>query len=359
MDSDGFNAIDLEYFNAGFASMGFLAVDSKGDFYAGESGLYDVITPYVGRQIVKYSADGTPLINFNDLHFPSSSVFNHMILQPDDHLLLSGSITSYDSTAVGPIMRAKSNGELDHTFKPELPADYEVNEMTLLKNDAILVAGPASFIEDQYFYKLKPNGAIDPSFDFGNGVCSEDRRSEIEHILEVENGNIILHGYCKRNRSGYHDRKAFTIVIDTNGKYIADFLPQFPDLDIHEMVSIDGKQLYLSVRLATDNDILQLIRVNMPLLNPVQEQRYDLNNSMRVFPNPISDEALNLQFIDAQLGKQFNYQITEIATGRIIKNGQLNASSNNTIMVADLQKGFYLLQVQQGTHLELAKFVKL
>lgn len=75
----------------------------------------------------------------------------------------------------------------------------------------------------------------------------------------------------------------------------------------------------------------------------------ELNHAIQVYPNPVANTLMV-----KGLTTKANYQIIN-AKGQIVKRGSIN---NNSIVVSDLQKGIYFMQIESTNGLIKQRFVK-
>ncbi len=76
-------------------------------------------------------------------------------------------------------------------------------------------------------------------------------------------------------------------------------------------------------------------------------------NVFSVFPNPASDKVFVL---GPKESDNFQVNILDI-TGKVVKSENMNNANKRSVEISDLTRGVYMLQIQDGNHLEVHKLV--
>ena len=82
----------------------------------------------------------------------------------------------------------------------------------------------------------------------------------------------------------------------------------------------------------------------------IENQLSDLNKNILLYPNPVSEDFLNIEMLEA---KQFSYKITNI-TGRTIMNG----NSQGVINVSNLKSGMYFIEIKNEDEIIVKRFIR-
>lgn len=191
--------------------------------------------------IVGLNEDGSINTAFNVGGGINGSV-NSIVVQPDDKVLLAGSIMSYKgSESSKSIMRIKPNGDIDASFT-SLGVDYEIRSIALKSDGKILIAGPFMVFNERtetFIACLNPDSSRDVSFDIGPGTGADNN---ITIAKKAPNDKMVIAGYFN-NYNGIPRKRIARI--DADGNLDISFNPgDSVDglIDVLEVLS-DGKIL--------------------------------------------------------------------------------------------------------------------
>ena len=147
-----------------------------------------VATPYLCRLLPDGSKDASFFLGtgFNNKVYTS-------LLQPDGKILVAGSFTQFNGTAVGRLVRLNPDGSRDSSFTASPGATNSIIYNMVLQSDGsiFLVGSFTSFngTAANRIVKILPNGAVDTSFVTGSGASGL-----IEKIALQSDGKIIIGG---------------------------------------------------------------------------------------------------------------------------------------------------------------------
>jgi uncharacterized delta-60 repeat protein len=117
---------------------------------------------------------------------------NALAIQNDGSIIVGGSITSFNGSAVDRIVRLLSNGSIDTSFNVGLGADAAVEAIEIQTDGKILVGGRFSIFNgssQNKLARLNPDGSLDTTFTIGAGF---DRN--VFAIAIQSDGKIIVGG---------------------------------------------------------------------------------------------------------------------------------------------------------------------
>ncbi|MCL6460272.1 MAG: T9SS sorting signal type C domain-containing protein, partial [Flavobacterium micromati] len=127
---------------------------------------------------------------FSGLGF--SATVNALAIQADGSIIVGGSFTSYNGTVAGRIVRLLSNGAIDTSFNTGNGADGTIEAIEIQNDGKILIGGRFSNFNGASHNKLirlNPDGSLDPTFTIGVGF---DRN--VLAIAIQADGRIIVGG---------------------------------------------------------------------------------------------------------------------------------------------------------------------
>ena len=143
----------------------------------------------VGR-LVRLLPNGTLDAGFNT-GTAANAVIEDMLLQPDGKIIIAGSFTSFNSTAVNRLARLNVDGTLDATFTGT--ADNTVFSIAPISGNRILVAGNFTSVSGVLRNRvavLSQNGTTDnvfgASLSLANGIVNK--------AIELSDGSIMVAG---------------------------------------------------------------------------------------------------------------------------------------------------------------------
>ncbi|TVR36527.1 MAG: T9SS C-terminal target domain-containing protein [Cryomorphaceae bacterium] len=170
------------------------------------------VTSYNGNpcgRIARLLPDGT----FDDT-FDIGTGFNSpsycLALQNDGKIMVGGFFINFNGVSRNRIARLNENGSLDETFDPGTGASAIVRDIVILPDGKILIAGQFTSyngVEVNHIARLLPDGSLDTTFNAGTGFSSD-----VYSLALQSDGKIIAGG-------------DFTSVNGINANRIARLLP--------------------------------------------------------------------------------------------------------------------------------------
>lgn len=153
-------------------------------------GAFSNINNFAVGYIARLNANGSMDTNF-DLNLNASGTVRAIAIQSDGRVLVGGDFTNVDGVTVNHIARLNSDGSLDNSFTGNIATSTNgtVNAIAVQLDGRIVVAGQfsqASGVTRNGITRLLPNGAVDPSIDFGDGA------NGAVDALVIQPGNQML-----------------------------------------------------------------------------------------------------------------------------------------------------------------------
>jgi len=184
-----YNDIGNGYGEAANGAIKALAIQSDGKILiGGDFTLYN--TSSINR-IVRLKSNGDIDTTFKMGSGVNASV-NSISVQSDGKIIIAGNFTSYNGTPINRIIRLNSNGTIDASFNIGSGANALINTTTIQPDGNIIIAGNFTTfngVSKNYISRLTSNGAIDPTFVSGSGANGFIYASAIQ-----PDGNILLAG---------------------------------------------------------------------------------------------------------------------------------------------------------------------
>jgi len=170
-------------------------------------------TTYQGtpvNKIMRLNADLTIDTTFaTNLGTGANDLVDHITLQDDGKILISGNFTQLNSVAVGYFARLNANGTPDTTFNTALGTGFNVaavEDITVLDDDRIIVAGEFATLNAvavPYVVRLSAAGVRDTAFDapFGTGIDGRvwEVREQFDKSLVIGGSFSQINGVASRN----------------------------------------------------------------------------------------------------------------------------------------------------------------
>jgi len=176
-----------------------IAVYPTNSVYAGKVLIGGAFTHYNGvslNYIARLNADGSVDSTFNPGTAANASV-NALAIQQDGRLLVGGTFTNFNGTAMNRIARLNNDGSVDVTFVTGLGANNGANDtvsgIALQPDNRIVLVGQftqANGVTRNRITRLLPTGAVDPTANFGDGANG----SVATAVIQPADGMIIIGG---------------------------------------------------------------------------------------------------------------------------------------------------------------------
>ena len=166
-------------FNAGGlganATVYALAVYPTNSINAGKILIGGDFTAYDGislNHIARLNSDGSVDTTFN-VGTGANSTVNVITLQLDGRILIGGSFTNVNGTALNSIARLTDSGAVDTAFTPGVGANDTVFSIALQTDERIVLGGQftrCNGVTRNRITRLNPDGTVDPTINFGTGA---------------------------------------------------------------------------------------------------------------------------------------------------------------------------------------------
>jgi uncharacterized delta-60 repeat protein len=180
------------------------------------------------NRIARLNADGSLDATFNASGSGANDVIWATAIQADGKIIIAGSFTSYNGTAINRVARLHTDGSLDGTFNPGTWEGSTYNPSATIYSIAIqgdgkiIIAGtfiPAnSTSDDSRIARLNTNGSLDLTFHSEAGAVG----ASITAVAIQADGKILIGGTF----SSYNGTARNGIArLDANGNLDATFNP--------------------------------------------------------------------------------------------------------------------------------------
>ncbi|MFZ1687202.1 MAG: delta-60 repeat domain-containing protein, partial [Flavobacteriales bacterium] len=143
-----------------------------------------------------------------------------MALQPDGKVVICGTFSSYNGTALNRIARVNSNGTLDNLFTVGTGADGSVSAIALQPDGKILIGGTFTTFNGtprSRIARLNADGTLDATFDPGTGASAT-----VFAIALQPDGTVLIGGSFTTYNGTMRNRIA---RVNANGTLDASFDP--------------------------------------------------------------------------------------------------------------------------------------
>ncbi|MBX2981026.1 MAG: hypothetical protein KF905_17185 [Flavobacteriales bacterium] len=126
---------------------------------------------------------------------PQVSSVNSMLVLPDGRILLGGSFSSYAGVPASNIVRVLATGAIDPTFSASPGANGRVEDMLLMPNGDVMLAGSFTAFNGSTRYnvaRLDPDGALTPWIAFGLPAHPQGMRT----LALQSDGKLLVGGHA-------------------------------------------------------------------------------------------------------------------------------------------------------------------
>ncbi len=330
----------------------YLSIDSEDKVYAGDR--ISFMTNGESSQGLKkydFSQSIVEVTDYDDLYMDGLVRFNGLLTQQDDKLLIFGEELSYAGSSKTPIIRTELSGERDLGFVSDLPEDFSARALIEVDQNSYFISGSNS-VEGMVF-KLGENGEIDFSLsdDFaidGNPTYFVNELFNLPYNLILANGSF--------NSFKNNPVSSQKVLMDVDGNYIAEFLPQIKAANINDVAFLNSTTVYIAGDFTNENSGSSLMRVSFLPTSIDEKNLHD--NRLELFPNPTNIDYVLTSWPLALTGKEMSYSILETASGKLLRNGRVVIQGQTKIDLQDIPEGSYILRVKGEEETWSSKIIK-
>jgi len=189
------------------------AIQSDGKIIMGSNASYNGI---IRSYITRLNADGSldPTFNVGTGTGASSEIFTSAI-QSDGKIIIGGQFNTYNGTASRRIARLNTDGNLDTTFNVGTGASPFVSTIAIQSDGKIIIGGTLTSYNGtaiNHIARLNADGSLDPTFNVGTGanyykVCATAIQRDGKIIM---GGNFTSYNGIGRNRIARLDNNTIT-----------------------------------------------------------------------------------------------------------------------------------------------------
>jgi uncharacterized delta-60 repeat protein len=116
-----------------------------------------------------------------------------MAVQHDGKIILGGHFERFGTNVAG-ILRLREDGSLDTQFVTPTGTYYTVSDLTVQKDDRIVVVGAVGLYDKRRgVLRLNPNGTLDTTFDSGFGGAGADASPGC--VISQTDDQLLVGGY--------------------------------------------------------------------------------------------------------------------------------------------------------------------
>jgi uncharacterized delta-60 repeat protein len=186
-----FNPINADFGNGNGANgiIRTTSIQSDGKIIIG--GEFTFYNGTAKNNIARLNSNGTLDGTFN-LDAGANGTIQTTSIQSDGKIIIGGSFTSYNGTAINRIARLNTDGTLDTSFNPGIGANDNIWTTSIQSDGKIIIGGDFTSYNGttrNRIARLNPNGTLDAVFNPGTGVTSVVRTNLIQ-----SDGKIIIGG---------------------------------------------------------------------------------------------------------------------------------------------------------------------
>ena len=190
-----------------------IAVYPTNSIYAGKMLFGGAFTHFNGTTLnnfTRLNVDGSVDTNFNaNLGSGANNTVRAIAIQPDGRVLVGGSFTSFNGTTLNHVVRLNADGTLDTNFVANIGSGFSdtVEDFVLQPDNRIVVVGQFTLnngVTRSHITRLMPNGAVDPTINFGGGA-----NGDVDAVvIQPTNGMLVIGGGFSQFDSQPHENIA-------------------------------------------------------------------------------------------------------------------------------------------------------
>jgi len=148
--------------------------------------------------LARLHADGSLDTGFaTGIGVADTAAIHAIAVQGDGRVVVAGRFFSFDGFAAKGVARLLANGTVDTSFVAASPPPFEINAVVVRLDGRIVIGGsfqiPTVF-QQAAVYRLLASGALDPSFDTGEGFTAAQSYSAVHVLLPDANNRLIVGG---------------------------------------------------------------------------------------------------------------------------------------------------------------------
>jgi len=141
-------------------------------------GAFTNVNGFALNHIARLNGDGSVDTNF-DLNMGANDMVRAIVIQNDGCILIGGDFTNVNGVVLNHIARLNTDGTLDTNFTANITnnvsmgANGSVEAIAVQADNRIVLAGQftqANGVTRNHITRLMPNGAVDPTINFGDGA---------------------------------------------------------------------------------------------------------------------------------------------------------------------------------------------
>ncbi|SHF90428.1 delta-60 repeat domain-containing protein [Flavobacterium segetis] len=172
----------------------------------------------VGR-LIRLNQDGTRDTTFNTTVAATNGVIYSIVVQSDGKTIIAGSFTMYNGMPVNRIARILPNGSLDSSFITAVISSGFINNVQTQADGKVIIGGTFTNYNgssQNRIARLNTNGGIDTTFSIGTGFDDDVRTIALQ-----DDGKILVGGDFLNYKGAVANR---IIRLDDNGNIDNSFI---------------------------------------------------------------------------------------------------------------------------------------
>lgn len=141
----------------------------------------------INSNIIRLNQDGSIDNTFSNSGIPNNKI-NEVVILPDDKIIIAGQFTTFGVQNCGRIARLSSNGTIDLSFN-SIGVNSSIEELVLQDDGKIIIGGSFSTGSSSKVLRLNGDGTIDTTFNSGTNT-----NNTVTSIAIDESGNYYVGG---------------------------------------------------------------------------------------------------------------------------------------------------------------------
>lgn len=285
------------------------------------------------NRLTRLNADGTVDTGFTIGTGANSGSVSSIVIQNDGKIIVAGIFTSF-SGAVGRIVRLNADGSIDASFNVGTGANFPIYTVSLLQDGKIMIGGNFStFNGSQYarVARLNSDGSLDTTFAPGTNVDSavvslavQPDNKVIIGGLFTKYGTTLSNKIMRLNADGTLDT-TFDVGSGTNNNINKLILDQ------NNNVLIGG--VFTNYKGTGKNRIARILNVTGTLATAETDKTEEIS----IYPNPFTSE------LHIKTQEKIDHISVFDMSGKLVY-----TSAQKDLHLSHLPKGTYILKATTG-----------
>jgi uncharacterized delta-60 repeat protein len=305
------------------------------------------------KYLARLNSDGSLDSTFNTGTGPSSVIYD-VVQQPDGKILIAGPFSSYNSVSSKYLLRLENDGSIDTSFHTGSGFNGSINNIKLLPDGKLIVTGGFSTYDSivrNGIARLYTDGTLDLSFDPGAGTDGN-----INTISILSDQKLIIGGSF-----GFYNNTSINNLarINLNGTLDSSFLSGTgPAYYVNSTAIQNDGKIIIGGSFTSYNGIgrNRIARLLNDTTTNIELDEFKNRLQLQIFPNPVFGNTFRVQMQQTS-GTEFLLMGVDGKIISGIRQEEIDAKEITFSIPPMLANGIYFLKITSMTESSAYKLV--